>query len=143
MREKLVAHLWDGEILKGYSGDFRPGASQFHLMTPGRPVASSTRVDVEALKALFFVRTWGRPPGRTVRRYRFGVGGMIKEPGRRAVIRFHDGERVWGYVLDEALDDRGFFVIPADPEDNNLKLYINRLSLEELRFLGPEDDVSH
>ncbi|MFQ5718622.1 MAG: hypothetical protein ACE5IK_03650 [Acidobacteriota bacterium] len=135
MRQKLVAHLTDGEVLKGHSSDFRPNAPFFHLMTPARPVASSRRIDVDALKALFFVRSWGRPDGWTARSYRFGVGGMAREPGRRAVIRFHDGERIWGYVPPDATSSRGFFLISADPDDNNLRMFVNRRSLEEFSFL--------
>ena len=135
-RQKLVAHLRDGEVLKGYSSDFDPQAEAFHLMSLEQPVPSSRRIEVDALKALFFVKTWGRPPGSTRRQYRFGVGGMLQEPGKRVVVRFHDGERIWGYALseDEAL---GFYLIPADPEDNNIKLFVNRTSLEELQVLDP------
>ena len=141
MREKLVAHLRDGEVLKGYSRDFRPDEPSFHLLSPGEPVASSRRVDVLALKALFFVRTWGRPPGQTGRNYRFGVGGMKQEPGRRAVVRFHDGERVWGYAIDEV--DSGFYLVPADPSDNNLKIYVNHSSVEEFSYLDTTDEITH
>ena len=143
MREKLVAHLTDGEVLKGFSVDFSPKKSHFHLMTPGGEVSSSRRVEMDELKALFFVRTWGRARGQTERRYRFGVGGMGKEPGRRAVIRFHDGERVWGYVLESPPLDPGLYLVPADPQDNNLKIYAVTAALEELLYLGSADEVSH
>lgn len=141
MRQKLVAHLRDGEVLKGYSQDFSPQTDTFHLVSPGDPVATSQRVEIGALKALFFVKTWGRPPGQTRRQYRFGVGGMLQEPGRRVVVRFHDGERIWGYAMPDD-ESKGFYLIPADPEDNNIKMFVNRTSLEEMQVLDASS-ISH
>jgi uncharacterized protein DUF6982 len=141
VRQKLVAHLKDGEVLKGYSRDFVDGAGDFHLMTPDRPVATSRRIEVDELKAVFFVRSWGRPAGHVLRRYRFGVGGMARDPGRRVVVHFRDGERIWGYVLEEAGPEGGFYLVPADPEDNNRKIFVVSSSLQELQQLeagGPD-----
>lgn len=138
-RMKLVAHLKDGEVVKGYSRDFTEGTDTFHLLSLEKPVATSQRIEVDGLKAAFFVRSWGRASGHVVRRYRFGVGGMMKEPGRRVVVHFRDGERIWGYALDEAGPEGGFFLVPADPEDNNIKIFVVNSSLHDLQYLEPGD----
>ncbi|MFQ5670794.1 MAG: hypothetical protein ACE5HD_09800 [Acidobacteriota bacterium] len=135
MREKLVAHFKDGEIVKGYSGDFISGRDPFHLFSPEGPVASSRRIGVEEMKALFFVRTWGRPPGRALRVYRFGPDDGKEEPGRRAVIRFRDGEKIWGYVLGQQTAGKGFYLVPADPVGNNLKVFVVESSVEHIEYL--------
>lgn len=135
MREKVVAHLRDGEIVKGYSRDFSDSIGSFHILNNTEPVATSRKVAVDDLKALFFVRTWGRSPGLVLRNYRFGVGGMRGEPGRRAMVKFQDGEKVWGYVMPHRSSREGFYLIPADPEDNNLKIYVVRSSLDEIYYL--------
>jgi hypothetical protein len=143
VREKLVAHLKDGEIFKGYSGDFQQAQESFHLFSSDEPVARSRRIDLDDLKALFFVRTWGRTPGRVQRKYHFGVGGMRSEPGRRVAVRFRDGERIWGYVPADADRGPGFYLIPADPQDNNIKIFIVHSSVDEMHFLDPVGATLH
>lgn len=138
-KQKLVAHLKGGEVVKGYSRDFAPGSSHFHLLSLGEPIASSRRISVDELKAAFLVKSWGRSEGHVVRRYAFGVGGMKGEPGRRALVRFQDGERIWGYALDQDAPDGGFWLVPADPDDNNLRVFVVRSSLSALEFLDQRE----
>ena len=49
-------------------------------------------------------------------------------------MRFKDGEEVWG-VLGEGADEdnQGFFFFPVDKEDNNIRIYVIRTALEEMR----------
>ncbi len=143
MREKLVAHLKDGEIFKGYSADLQLKEGSFHLFSVDTPVARSRRIDLDDLKALFYVRTWGRTPGQVLRNYQFGVGGLRGEPGRRASVRFRDGERIWGYVPEDGDAGRGFFLIPADPNDNNIKIFVVHSSVDEMHFLDPAGVTHH
>lgn len=140
-RAKLVAHLRDGEIFKGYSRDFDGLRPTFHVYSTDAPVASSRRIDLDELKAIFYVRSWGRAPGRADRTYAFQE--TPQEPGRRAAVQFQDGERIWGYVLDEQVSESGFFLIPANPEDNNLKIYVVRSATEEVAFLPARTQTDH
>lgn len=134
-RQKLVAHLKGGEVVKGYSRDFGPGSSHFHLLSLNEPIASSRRISVDDLKAAFLVKSWGRSEGHVIRRYAFGVGGMKAEPGRRTLVRFQDGERIWGYALDQEAPEGGFWLVPADPDDNNLRVFVVHSSITALEFL--------
>ena len=140
-REKVVAHLKDGEICKGYSRDFNGLRQAFHVYSPESPVARSRRIELDELKALFYVRSWKGRAGRVDRRYSFAEA---KRPsGRRAAVRFRDGERIWGYVLEEEPAAVGFFMIPANPQDNNLKVFVLRSSMEDLSYLPEESLTSH
>lgn len=132
-RDKLVAHFRDGQVYKGYSSDFDGLRSSFHVYSTEAPVASSRRLDLDELKAIFYVRTWGRGPGREDRTYSFDDETCA--PGRRAAVQFRDGERIWGYVLDDHLSEAGFFLIPANPDDNNIKIFVVRDATEEVAYL--------
>lgn len=140
-REKIVAHLRDGEICKGYTRDFDGLRTSFHIYSSENPVARSCRIELDELKALFYVRSWKGRPGRVERSYSFD---QEQQPGgRRAAVRFRDGERIWGYVLDEEPGDTGFFLIPANPQDNNLKIFVIHSAMEEIFFLPDEVETSH
>jgi len=140
-REKIVAHLRDGEICKGYTRDFDGLRTSFHVYSPENPVARSCRIELDELKALFYVRSWKGRPGRVERSYSFDQEQHPR--GRRAAVRFRDGERIWGYVLDEEPGDTGFFLIPANPQDNNLKIFVIHSAMEEISFLPDEVETSH
>jgi hypothetical protein len=140
-REKIVAHLKDGEICKGYTRDFDGLRRSFHVYSSESPVARSCRIELDELKALFYVRCWKGRSGRVDRSYSFAQEG--RPLGRRAAVRFRDGERIWGYVLDEEPGDAGFFMIPANTEDNNLKIFVIHSAMEEISYLPEEVEVSH
>ena len=46
------------------------------------------------------------------------------ETGRYVEIRFRDGEVMVGTVDGTATEDPGFFLVPADPGSNNLRVYV-------------------
>ena len=73
-QEKLVAHFRDGDVARGYSPDFRPEKEVFHLMSWDGDVTSSRKIQVNQLKALFHVKTWGTPGGHRDRRKEFPRG---------------------------------------------------------------------
>jgi hypothetical protein len=138
-QEKLVAHFKDGDVARGYSPDFRPGGEIFHLMTWDGDVTSSRKVQVDKLKALFHVKTWGTPGGHSDRRKEFPP---TEDPelapngdAPRTIVHFFDGEEIWGYSLDYHAPGPGFFLIPADPGDNNRKIFVVRSSLVNIQFL--------
>lgn len=140
-REKIVAHLKGGEICKGYTRDFDGLRTSFHVYSSEDPVARSCRIDLDELKALFYVRCWKGSQGRVVRRYSFAH--EERPQGRRAAVRFRDGERIWGYVLDEEPGDAGFFMIPANPLDNNLKIFVIHSAMEEISYLPDDLETNH
>jgi len=135
-----VAHFKDGRVTKGFSRDFDPARDMFHLVRRDGEVASSQEIHVEQLKALFHVKTWGRKDRhrgheasgfpmakRTVR----GAG----RSSQKTVLEFYDGEKIFGYSLDYDPGRRGFYVVPADPSDNNRTIYVVSSSLVNIQFV--------
>ena len=135
---KLVAHFKNGQITKGFSRDFDPGREAFHLVRREGKVATSREIQVEDLKALFHVKTWGRKDRHRGRLPGFPERDDAKREGQapiKTVLEFYDGEKIFGYSLDYDPNHRGFFVVPADPEDNNRKIFVVNSSLVNIQFL--------
>jgi hypothetical protein len=116
---KVVARYLDGRIVKGYTFDFGPGQARFHIFAEPSPGGPSTRVLAQELKALFFVRDFAGDPAHRDGN-RFAPGAV----GRHVEVRFRDGEVMVGAVDGASTDDPGFFLVPADPESNNLRVYV-------------------
>jgi len=116
---KVVARYFDGRVVKGYTFDFGPAQPRFHVFAEPTATGPSTRVLVDELKALFFVRDLvGNPAHQDG--HRFAPG----EVGRHVEVRFRDGEVMVGTVDGPSTDVPGFFLVPADPESNNLRVYV-------------------
>jgi hypothetical protein len=130
---KVVVRYANGQTLKGTTGDFRPASPRFHLI----PSDGSGVVDVRVaeLKAVFFVRDFAGSPERTKLR------GFLSAPaetsqGRKVAVLFRDGELVCGYSLTFSPDRAGFFLFPADPASNNLRMYVVTAAAAEVKA-GP------
>lgn len=127
--KRVVARFRDGGMVKGTLLDFSPDTGSVKVLRSDRWIEEI--IDLEGLKSLFFVKTYG---GRSSYNERKDFE-IANEFGRRATIRFYDGEELWGYVLAAELSDperRGFFFFPVDPESNNLKLYILRSAITSI-----------
>lgn len=137
--DKVVAHYKDGRILKGHTEDFDPEEEQFTLQ-PYVIGQSPVPVKLEELKAVFHVRTFeGNPEHRPAA----GKVGAIDEPrfrdvmdrGRKTLLEFTDGERMWGYAAGVEAPRPGFFFFPTDPGSNNLRVYVIRTALRNMVLL--------
>ena len=75
---------------------------------------------VRELKAVFFVRDFiGNPARKDGQKFPTG------ETARPHVeVRFRDGEVMVGRRTARRTDPQGFFLVPADPESNNLRVYV-------------------
>jgi len=130
MEQKIVVHMRDGAIHKGVTHDFRPKQQGFHLL-PAEGGGVPIRVPIEGMKAMFWVKDYLGNRDFVARR----DFDPSKEPaGRRAVLTFLDGETVWGSVTEDDPTDPGFYFVPSDDRDNNIKIFIVRTSLKELRW---------
>ena len=126
---RVVAHFLDGRLLKGTTEDFAPNRPRFHLhpLGSGSPVA----IECEDLKALFFVhdlvgdREHKRLPG-------FGHVPNEATQGKKIAIQFLDGELLFGYAHSYTNDRNGFFVLPADPMSNNIRIYVIRSAAQRI-----------
>ena len=55
--------------------------------------------------------------------------------GKKIQVDFADGETLIGYTSGYSPARAGFFVFPADPEDNNEKVFVIVDATEQVSFL--------
>src|SRR5262245_29342377 len=135
---KVVAHFADGSLMKGTTADFNISKPSFHL----NPINGSPGVEVysRSMKALFFVRDFkGGPHPAAVK----GFGTSSGTPGgKKIAVLFKDGELICGYTLSYVPGRGGFFMVPADNQSNNIRIFVVQASVVEVRVgLEAEDLV--
>lgn len=126
----VVAHFLDGRLLKGTIHDFAPNKECFHLYEGGDERSEATAVRADALKALFFVKTYAGEAGRHRNNSFEGASGQ----GRRMKVRFADGEELAGFTVGYSKAKQGFFLIPADPASNNARVYVLNAAVAEVSW---------
>ena len=129
MEKQIVVHMKDATIHKGITQDFDPSAESFHLL-PAEGGGVPMTVSLEAMKALFYVRDY---VGNRdfVSRKQFDDA---QRAGRRAILTFNDGEEIWGTLGEGAdADGPGFFFFPVDENDNNIRIFVIRSSLKQMK----------
>jgi hypothetical protein len=132
MEQKIVVHMKDGSVHKGVTHDFDPARQSFHLL-PAEGGGVPLRVEVELMKALFFVKDYIGNRDFVARR----EFEEAQRKERKAIAAFEDGEEIWG-ILGEGADEEGagFFFYPADKRDNNIRIFVVRSALKELRLVS-------
>jgi len=126
---KVIARYWDGLLLRGYTNDFHPSKAHLHL-SPHPTSGSAALVPLSQLKALFFVRDFGGNPGHVE-----GKQFVTRPQGRKIEVTFRDGEVLVGSTLNYRPDGQGFFVQPADPRSNNLRVFVTHAVIRHIRFV--------
>jgi hypothetical protein len=128
--QKIVVRYTEGQILKGYTQDFNPARSQFSLW-PSLTSTARERVIVPLarLKGVFFVRDFAGNPGYVER-----VDSDQLQHGRRIAVTLVDDEVISGRTLNYRADGYGFFVVPADPLANNIRIFVVATAVREVRF---------
>lgn len=119
--------------MKGFCQDFSPKNPQFHLVSaePGAG-EQATRVLVKDLKAVFFVRDFG---GNAQYNERRQFAEAERPSGRKVEVTFVDGEVLVGSTMGYDPQRPGFFCFPADPQSNNLRVFVVSSALKQVRFL--------
>lgn len=121
MREQMVLRMLDGSVKKCTTfSHFSAAHSKVKVVTTGGLVES---VDLDDVKAIFFVRDLQGDPGYVPKK-EFHEGSPLA--GRAVTVRFPDGELLRGRVINLAEQNRGFFLFPADPLENNRKVFVIR-----------------
>jgi hypothetical protein len=133
---KVVVRYLDGKVVKGTTEDFFPNRANFHL----RPLTGGDALDVycKELKAVFFVKDFAGDPKRNEARG-FERATVDISRGKKIAVRFKDGELVCGYTLTFLPDRSGFFVVPADPASNNLRIYVLASATREIKVGAAAD----
>ena len=130
---KIVVRYTDGRVLRGYTHDFFPNKSLFHL----KLIADGNKnkvieVHIKELKAVFFVKDFfGNPSYNEEKDFEEG-----KNPhGRKIEVTFKDGEILSGSTVGYDPNRPGFFIFPVDPRSNNLKIFVISTSVTKVRYL--------
>ena len=143
---KVVAHLSDGSLIKGYTdalptADLEALLERDAILMPAemtvRPAGSGEIVTIplQSLKALFFVKTF---EGHVDYKETKFFEGHPSIEGLWARVRFPDGEIIEGVVRNSLhfIIDSGFLLKPPDPHGNNQMVYVVKKSLQEFQVLG-------
>jgi len=129
---KIVVHYLNGEVIKGFTQDFFPNKPSFHLYPITDPSGEAIEVLMKDLKALFFVRDFnGNSQYAERKTYADGENTL----GRKLEVIFADDELLVGSTLGYDPSRQGFFLFPADPESNNIRVFSITSSLKNIRFL--------
>jgi hypothetical protein len=116
--QRVVARFRSGTVVRGYTNDFHPSKTHLHLTREDK-TGETKKVELSQLKAVFFVREFGGDPSR-VDSTEFGH----TRHGRRVEVVFDDGEVLRGTTVGYRNDGSGFFVQPADPGSNNMRVFV-------------------
>jgi len=129
MKNLVVARYQDGRVLKGISLDVDPARPTFHLREGTAP---AVEVKLSDLKALFFVRSLEGNPRREE-----GKVPDAKDPRSRGMamvsLRFSDWETLVGFTIRYPPNRPYFFVLPVDPESNNIRILVNREAVVDMK----------
>jgi hypothetical protein len=131
-RKKVVVLLMDRTALKGYLNAASLGkAETIDLLTPdGEHVA----IALDDVKSVYFVREFKGTfePERKVFLSRPKLDGVWVR------LRFRDQDVMEGIVANDLLEllDNGVQLTPPDIHGNNLRLFIPRSAIAEMKVLG-------
>jgi hypothetical protein len=134
---KVVAHFIDHAIVKGTSMDVDPGRQLCHIQTADR---GTVEVDLSQVKALYFVKEFGGKPKYDEDRAPRS-GDQRLRGSRRVRVRFQDGEEQGGLMNRFPPNRPFFFLLPIDPDSNNIRILVNRDALAELTPVDDQPDA--
>ena len=131
-RKKVVVLLMDRTPLKGYLNASSLGkAETIDLLTPE---GEHVEVAPDEVKSVYFVREFPQTfdPERKVFLSRPKLDGLWVR------LRFRDQDVMEGIVANDLLEllDNGVQLTPPDIHGNNLRLFIPRSAIAEIKVLG-------
>jgi len=127
MENKVVAHFRDGRVVKGATVNFSPTRDRFHLTTPDGKTAE---VLLTALKAVFFVKSYAGD--KAYKETKSFASGQVM--GRKIRCEFRDGEVIVGATQAYDPTRIGFFITPADPKENNARIFVVNSAMKRVSF---------
>jgi hypothetical protein len=128
----VVARYLDGRLVKGTSLNVDPDKPTLHVRTEQ---GVAVEVKLRELKALFFVKDPIGDPGHKESTDET-PGDARLLGGRRVIVGFKDGETIVGATPRFPPLKQFFYVIPVDPQSNNLRVLVNRQATAYLREAG-------
>jgi hypothetical protein len=130
---KIIVRYADYRVVKGYSRDFFPNKSSFHLELIAEGDKGKIReVQMKDLKAVFFVRDFIGNPSYNEKKF-FAAGQNIN--GRKVRVSFKDGEVLVGSTIGYDPKRDGFFLFPPDTQSNNMKVFVVLSAVSGVDFI--------
>ena len=129
---KVVVRYSDGKLIKGAAQDFFPNKERFHLIPADNPSGGAIEVSMKDLKAIFTVRDL---TGDSLYKERKKYIEGEQPSGKKVEVTFIDGEVLVGTTLGYNPKRQGFFIFPADPKSNNIRVYVVSSAVEKVRYL--------
>ncbi len=126
----VVIRYQDKRLVKGTTEDFFPDKPEFHVHEVGNERAPAQKIAIRDLKAVFFVRSY---EGNREHVDDDDLS-QAKGQGRKIEVVFKDGEVLRGFTVGYNRMKQGFFMIPADPESNNARVYVINAAVREVRW---------
>jgi hypothetical protein len=124
----IVARFIDGRVEKGTSTDVDPKRPICHILTSeGKKV----EVSLASVKAFFFVKSFaGRPD---YQEHKAQITGDPRLLGTKRVrVVFADKEEIVGLTNRYPPIGPYFFMLPIDPQSNNIRILVNRAAVMEM-----------
>jgi hypothetical protein len=130
---KVVVRYADGTVARGFMQNFAPNKDFFYLTLFDNPSGQPLQISVKRLKAVFVVRDfYGNPQFEERNFYMEGENPS----GLKLEVTFADGEVMVGStVLSYDPKRQGNFIIPADPNSNNLRVFVVTSAVKRVRQL--------
>jgi len=130
-RNKAVVAFLDGRRLKGCIYNFSAQEERFRLFLEQDPSQrEGTDVQVKDLKAIFFAKDFAGD-----RKYTESQTLTSQNQGRKAEVTFRDGEKLVGTTDAYNPQEVGFFLVPADPRSNNLRVFVITKNATQIRWI--------
>ncbi|OGC38890.1 hypothetical protein A2Y85_01650 [candidate division WOR-3 bacterium RBG_13_43_14] len=127
---RIVVRFKNGNILKGLTRDFVPEKPKFHLTHPDERIEE---IDTETLKAVFFVKSYDGDKGHQDAKG-FSYVDPVTFRGMKIKVTFQDNETIYGSTMGYNKNRKGFFILPADPESNNIRIYVVASAIKEVKL---------
>jgi hypothetical protein len=130
---KVVVRYANGTVARGFTQNFSPNKDFFYLTPADNPSGRPIQVSVKRLKAVFVVRDfYGNPQFEERNFYMEGENPS----GLKLEVTFADGEVIVGSTLLNYDPKRpGNFIVPADPNSNNLRVFVVSSAVKRVRQL--------
>lgn len=129
-RGAVVLRYRDGHALRcELTKDFAPADRMVEARTSD---GDNVRVDVEDLKAVFFLKE----PSRRDAELHLGRSADHDRGGAIATVEFFDGEVIRGRMESYSVADSGFYLFPVSIDSNNQRIFVIARSLRTLSIDG-------
>ncbi len=128
---KVVVGFLNGGRTKGYVYDFSSLEESFNLLPQEDPLqGQEIEVAMKDLKAVFFVWEFnGNPESHD------SPHGSAPMDSRIIEVTFTDGEKIVGRTEGYNPKRIGFFMFPANPKGNNIRIFVVNKNTRQIRLV--------